>query len=312
MGYMGGLGNQMFEYALSLCIAKYFPQEKIYADLSWFDLKRAHEGFVLDKYFCINIEKLEEQLLRRINPVRFYIKSLPLPIRLKGKLALSTLQKVEETIKDRQGIATITDYGMSTIYIPYIFNLNAEKFNVWHFKGNWINPLYWQGYEKMIMNSFVFRKELLFKEDIELIEEMQSVESVAVHIRQGDYMGSYTYDLCNERYYKKAINKLLEIIGEKEVCIYFFSETLEINLNFIKKLKCQIVSHPDRSGIDLWLMSKCKHNIIANSTFSYWSAILNQNKQKVVIAPLYAYRNKKFFRELPVPQSWIRINNLES
>ena len=83
-------------------------------------------------------------------------------------------------------------------------------------------------------------------------------------------------------------------------------------MKYIQNMKCEIVSHPDRSGVDLWLMSKCKHNIIANSTFSYWSALLNQNKQKVVIAPLYAYRNKKFFRELPVPQNWIQINNLES
>ncbi len=313
IGYMGGLGNQMFEYALRVCIAEHFPKEKICADLSWFDFSRAHEGFVLDKYFHINIEKMNERLSRRINPLRFYIQKLPLPIRIKRKLALSILKKMEEVIKDKQRIGTITDQDMSTIYIPYVFNLNSDKFNVWHFKGNWINPLYWQGYEEVVVNSFLFREELLSREDIKLIEEMQSGESIAIHIRQGDYIGSYTYDLCNEKYYKKAINELLQIIGEKEkVHIYIFSETAEINMKYIQNMKCEIVSHPDRSGVDLWLMSKCKHNIIANSTFSYWSALLNQNKQKVVIAPLYAYRNKKFFRELPVPQNWIQINNLES
>ncbi len=308
--YTGGLGNQMFQYALGISLSRRFPEEKIYADLSRYHFLREHEGFVLSKYFYIEVKEPDDKYLKKICWSKYYCSRLPIGT-VKYKLPVWKLERIDEILEKRNSeIGIITDY-MSTIYNQDVFNLNCQELSMWHFKGNWINPRYWEGYEEDVTKAFVFREELLSAEDRELLEEMQSTESVAVHIRRGDYVGQYGFDLCGEDYYARAVNELRREIGGKEMTIYIFSDMQEIQLSFLRGVKYKIISHPNASGIDMWMMSKCRHNIIANSTFSFWSAYLNNNRKKVVIAPLYAYRRREMYRIFPVPETWSLIDNLK-
>ncbi|MBO5479079.1 MAG: alpha-1,2-fucosyltransferase [Clostridia bacterium] len=307
--YTGGLGNQMFQYALMVMLKQFFSEEEIYADLTRYDLTPEHDGFDLIKYFDINIDVVNNSTLKKIAPVNYWCKRL----HAKWILQLFSVHRIEiineKLEKKYEDIGIIPDYS-ATNFNKDAFSLNREEKNIWHYKGNWINPQYWKGYEQQICHSFSFKEELLSDEDIRLIQRMEKEESVAVHIRKGDYTGKYLYDICSEKYYKDAIERINGIKKNKNMKIYIFSETSNLNLNFCDGLENIIVSHPKQPGIDMWLMSKCKHNIIANSTFSFWSAFLNRNPEKIVIAPMYMYRREVYVKFV-VPDKWILLNNLE-
>lgn len=307
--YTGGLGNQMFQYALMVILKEHFSEEKIYADLTRYDLTLEHDGFDLIKYFNIKIDVVSNLTLKKIAPVNYWCKRLHVKWIL-HLLSVHRTEKINEKLEKGYGeIGIIPDYS-ATNFNKDAFSLNREKNNIWHYKGNWINPQYWKGYEQQVARSFLFKEELLSDEDISLIHRMEEEESIAVHIRKGDYTGKYLYDICNEKYYINAIQHIIEIRKNKNIRVYIFSETDNLKLNFCKELDYVVISHPKQPGIDMWLMSKCKHNIIANSTFSFWSAFLNRNPEKIVIAPMYIYRREVYVKFV-VPDKWILINNLD-
>ena len=309
MRYSGGLGNQMFQYAMSIVLSQYFPHETILADLSRYSFINEHEGFVLDKYFNIEIKALDDITSKKLNCIKYFLMRLPLK-NMCHKFPIDKIEKYDEWIekKDKR-IGIITDYT-STIFNQDAFHLNYEICNTWHFKGNWMNPLYWSGYENNVFNAFCFKEDFLSLEDKSKAEEIEKKQSVGIHIRKGDYIGKSGFDLCGNYYYRNALDRLTDIIGNKDIYVYIFSDSPNVDLSFLHGIHHCMVLHPNKSGIDMWMMSKCRYNIIANSTFSYWSALINKHKEKIIIAPRYDYRRKDFYRILPVPSNWIQINNL--
>lgn len=307
--YTGGLGNQMFQYAMNIILKQKFPENKIYADLSRYDLTNEHDGFDLLKYFNIEINIVDILTLKKIAPINYWCIKLHIS-RLLHIFPVGKIEKINEMFEKKDSsIGIIPDYS-ATNYNKDAFSLNLEKINVWHYKGNWINQQYWQGYEHLILNNFIFKEEILSQEDEVLIKEMKETESIGIHIRKGDYTGSYLYDICNEKYYSNAMKKIISLINNKSVKVYVFAETENLELDFLKKIDYKIVSHPTQPGIDMWLMSKCRYNIIANSTFSFWSAFLNRYQHKIVIAPRYIYR-REVLVNFSVPSDWIQIDNIE-
>ena len=140
---------------------------------------------------------------------------------------------------------------------------------------------------------------------------MRQDQSVSIHVRRGDYKNDKRFDLCSYVYYEKAVKYILNVFREDNIKFYIFSDG-EIDLSIFNDICYQVIRHSEMCGIDLYLMSKCKHNIIANSTFSYWGALLNENSRKIVVAPKYAYREKALYRKFPVPEEWIKINNISN
>lgn len=307
MRYTGGLGNQMFQYAMSLVLKQRFPNEQVLADTSFYYFKQEHEGFVLDTYFALNVPKINAAVEKRVLGFQRFFNLLPLG-GVKRFVPSGMLRKIDNTLEKRRRCGVIVDYA-STLYNPDVFNLNNEDVDLWHYKGNWINPLYWKGYEKKIISAFCFREELLTEEDKLLIKELQETESVAIHIRSGDYIGNAQFELCKEDYYQNAVNKFLQLNGNGNVKFFLFSESENVNTSFITGVPFKIITSRGGDGNSLWLMSKCKHNIIANSTFSYWAALLNHNENKIVIAPKYAYRKQETFISFPLPEDWIQLDN---
>ena len=147
----------------------------------------------------------------------------------------------------------------------------------------------------------------------EVLEKIKSTEAVAVHFRRGDYTKKRVadkYGSCSVEYYKNAVEYIAEKYPNPE--IFFFSDDIEwVKENLKFPYNCSYVANNtgDKSFEDLRLMSCCKHNVIANSSFSWWGAWLNNNKDKIVVAPKKWLQDSSFAQDDIVPKAWIRLDN---
>ena len=182
--------------------------------------------------------------------------------------------------------------------------------------GYWGHEAYFKSIQDVIRREFTLKQEVVISDIGKQLAHRMNVEtSVSLHIRRGDYLTdqhraeSLIYTLPID-YYQSALQHLSSSIGE-DFRVYVFSDDPAwvaqelpdlIDVPFIS------VSHngPDRAYEDLWLMSQCKHHIIANSTFSWWGAWLNHNPQKIVIAPKQWYKPQMHL-EITLPDGWIRL-----
>jgi len=197
---------------------------------------------------------------------------------------------------------------------------------------------YLDGYFQSYKYLEPIRKELLeeisLKEDLSLkygalLAEMAANNSVAVHVRRGDYVSDAktrsAHFVCDRPYYERAmilmgkkINELEKNVSGESISVpenfsapvfYIFSDDIVgTKENWPERGNSVFVSGPRMKDYEeMILMSKCRHNIIANSSFSFWAAWLNQNPEKIVIAP--KKWNKKFpraYRQL-LPEQWIKL-----
>ena len=142
------------------------------------------------------------------------------------------------------------------------------------------------------------RRRLTFSERVkaelsesyrEILTRIEAVPSVSVHVRRGDYLhashnGMYE-GICTLDYYRKAMAQIRE--KEPEAVFFLFSNDMEWTKEHLAGPDCVPVEggSEEKGYLDLYLMSRCRHNIIANSSFSWWGAWLNDNPEKQVIAP---------------------------
>jgi hypothetical protein len=171
----------------------------------------------------------------------------------------------------------------------------------YYLNGYWQSEKYFKENEAQIKKDFSYTTDRMN----DLIEkyDFENNSIVSIHIRRGDYVsGSDMYPLQSIEYYKNG----LEIIGDYD-SILVFSDDIDWcknNLPFEKMLFSENLSNVE----DLTLMSKCKHNIIANSSFSWWGAYLNTNLHKKIVAPKNWYGPKMNIETKDLlPESWIKI-----
>lgn len=167
----------------------------------------------------------------------------------------------------------------------YNYEANVLKIDDGYLDGYWQQEDYFKLIRDELLNDYKFNSVsgIELKNMLDIIEKN---ESVSIHIRRGDYANSSIYDnIANLEYYNEAIN----IIKSKVVNPVFFifsddiewvKENMKISNSYIINFNRGLDSYKD-----MFLMSKCKHNIIANSTFSWWGAWLNINNNKIVIRP---------------------------
>ena len=161
-----------------------------------------------------------------------------------------------------------------------------------------------------------FKNEEIYIKTETFKQIVQCKTPVSIHIRGGDYLsdGSPYSGICTEEYYKKAILFLLEeaenpyffvFTNDKAFCLPLLA-SLEIDQNHYSIIEDEPYLKDD-PGFDLFLMSKCSHNIIANSTYSWWGAYFNENPNKIVITPSKWTQNNDPSLEDIKPRSWIRL-----
>lgn len=286
---IGGLGNQMFQYAFLISLREKYKQ-KIYADISSFNGYNLHNGLELEKVFNIK--------LFIANP--FDIKKLSYATNsyIKQRLCRHLLPKKKtECIESSKGD-----------FINSVFTNSGDCY----YEGYWQNYKYFHDYYNIISNEFTFRFDSLIFENNELLKivNLYRVYSVSIHIRRGDYLNSKRFkNICNIDYYNNAIKKALAICPNA----YFFifsndTDWCKKNVtNMITQNKLLFIdwNNNENSYIDMYIMTLCRINIIANSSFSWWAAYLNKNDDKIIIAPeKWTNDYISFKRQLP---DWILI-----
>jgi len=183
-------------------------------------------------------------------------------------------------------------------------------FNNCYYDGYWQSEKYFKSIEGVLRTELEY-KAVLNDENALLLHDIISNESISVHIRRGDYLSvkvnSKLFSTCSIDYYMHAVNYFLNKYSNS--VFYIFSDDIDwAKSNFIGDRFRIIDNNFDNPEIDLYLMSKCKHNIIANSSFSWWGAWLNSNPNKIVFAPQSWYKNKlnESTKDL-IPSDWIMI-----
>lgn len=268
---LGGLGNQMFQYALALVIrAKGF---ECGIDTSLYKITKMHNGYELETAFGIK-EKRKESLLHRFILrllVRFQIQPF--------------------IVTDKKDIRTS-------------WNLPSYAY----LYGYWQAESYFKQNKSLIKEAFQFKN--IDKKNSLIADRMLNTESVSLHIRRGDYLLVEQYcGICTEEYYQNAIAYIRKKISNP--CFYVFSNDMHWSKNFLKQydISATYIEHNQEceSYKDMYLMSCCRHNIIANSTFSWWGAWLNSNTNKMVLVPsLWIHGDEKLNNNI-YPIDWIKI-----
>ncbi len=179
------------------------------------------------------------------------------------------------------------------------------------FNGYWQNKEYFFTVRDSMIDDLTLRPEYITDEMSSIADKMENCESVSIHLRHSDYLNQYNsgiFEYLSPEYYKKAVNHLISVLGHKPV-LYIFSDDYDY-ISFYMTDFCDCETHimePRRNYEDLYLMSKARHHVIANSTYSWWGAMLSTCRDGITIAPTYWYKDKKT-PDL-YPDSWITINN---
>lgn len=280
--FMGGLGNQMFQYAAAraLSIKRGIPF-KIDFDDPYKFVKRQ----LCLSAFNLEVKQASWLELYKCKPKRRIEKRLWL---LAGKDPLCRLYKEPG------------DY----IFDPGFFQCPDGSY----ISGFWQTEKYFQDIEDTIRSDFKFVIEPSGENKIWL-EKINSCMAVSVHVRRGDVISvaktNKLYGVITAEFYKKAISKMTE--SYKDTVFFFFSDDIEwVKENIKTTYPAYYVDANDdaHNYEDLRLMSSCKHHIIANSSFSWWGAWLNPDKQKKVIGPAKWMSTRIIADTDHIPASW--------
>jgi hypothetical protein len=281
----GGLGNQLFQYAAGRALA-YRHQTELVLDLSDFSnppMGNTPRIFELDRYPIVaRVASSEEE-----SGFRFY----------QGRV----LRRIPFLPRPWQHVCE-----PHFQYDPDFINLPNNVY----LDGYWQSYLYFESVAPLLHTEFQPPEGPGVKNQ-ELLQAMAQVNSVALHIRRGDYVSNTKaaihHGVCSLDYYCAAIRKIVENIPNPH--FYIFSDDLEWSkANLEICFPATYIGHNvgDQAFQDLRLISHCRHQIIANSSFSWWGAWLNQNPHKIVIAPKKWFAVSKNTSTL-FPKEWIAL-----
>ena len=204
-------------------------------------------------------------------------------------------EKIEKTNLEKYGAKSTLCKGTSVR--TAIKNTNLEKYGS-------VSPLSSEEVKEKIKKTNLERYGSENVGSNEMIKEkIRNTNSVSIHVRRGDYC-QLGLDIVGKEYYKKALDIIFSKVVEPQVFVFsdadvkdMFCDLKNINLNYITTNK------KEKSFVDMYLMSECKHNIIANSTFSYWGAWINNNPEKIVIRPKMQTKDRETWKV----QDWILL-----
>ena len=241
MAFGGGLGNQVFEYAVYLYIKNKYPHEKIWGYYNKHSFKE-HNGLEIDKYFDVSLPQQPWW-------ADYYV----------GFLFM---------LKRVLGITKYVDTGGSG---PVIKNEKALFISAYRDNKDYFPDYPW----------IKFKKPDLEQRNTEILYKINKGNSFFIHVRRGDYFSKkykWLFDgCCTLDYYQNAIN----MIKNKYPCARFFlfSNDIDWSLKHLN-VEATVIdwNTGDLSYLDMYLMSQCDGGIIANSTFSYWGAFLGKKK----------------------------------
>ena len=284
---IGGLGNQLFLYALYEKMLSLGKEAYIYLDKACYDLYK-QQGLV---------EAYQLPLLG-LDPV-----DSPASERIRKNFARNNVYDlIERRVLGRFG--KIYQEKEEGKFDPDVL----RKDNAF-FMGYFQTEKYFEDIGESIRNKIHFEGS----DDgaySEILKEMRKDNSVSIHVRNYlDATGKFD-GICDSNYYRTAIEEIRKKVSNP--VFYLFSDNMDAAERMLSEHKVIPVrfNRGPRSYLDMFLMSQCRHHIIANSSFSWWGAWLNPHSDKIVIAPK-RWLNDAEFPDI-CPESWIRIGQAEA
>lgn len=282
-----GLGNQMSQYAF------YLKKKAINPSTEFITFCNDHNGLELDKVFEIDCKhSVKRKLLYFIFRLLLTEKLKPITSPIKFILKLLGCKIIRENF----------NYNFNPIFLKSSKGLNF-------YFGGWHSDLYFSTESQEIIKNFSFVNTKLNAANTSILNLINSTNSVSFHIRRGDFLNSSNINLfgniCTKGYYINAKSEIEKNIINPHY--FIFSN----DMDWVKEnLEFSTVTYVEdnvgqNSWLDLYLMSNCKNNIIANSSFSWWGAWLNKNKDKIVICPS-KFSNNDINSDV-YPKSWHKI-----
>jgi hypothetical protein len=179
-------------------------------------------------------------------------------------------------------------------------------------KGNFQSDKYFKSIESLIKDEFKFTIQLDV-ENLKWKNEILNTNAVSIHIRRGDYISLKQnvnkFAQIPISFYKSAISEIAQKVHNP--VFFVFSDDIKwVKENLISDAPLHFIENNNTvqtSHFDMQLMSLCKHNIICNSTFSWWSAWLNANPHKIVIAPQNWFSDVSINSQDIIPDEWIKL-----
>lgn len=198
-------------------------------------------------------------------------------------------------------------------YIEKQFNFDSNFSNIkaWYIEWYFQTEKYFINFEKEIRKDFEFIIKSS-KQNLDAMKIIKECNSVSIHIRRWDYVTNKKANnfhwTCDLDYYRKAID--LVTLKIESPTFFLFSDDIQwVKENLKLKNKSYYIdwNNVNTNYEDMRLMSLCQHNIIANSSFSWWWAWLNKNKNKIVIAPTKRVNNYNLNTSDIIPDKWLKI-----
>jgi hypothetical protein len=271
---MGGLGNQMFQYAAAKHLS-ILHNTALRIDASHFRklTKNREHVFQLD---CFNIsapQALKDEIFRYRPPESKRHK---------------IMRRVRKTLK-----LPVADIANPCLYSepdeshfkPDVLDLGPDKYLVGYLNSyKYFHPI-----RDILLSEYTPKNEISIKAR-EMIKQIENANSVSIHIRRGDYVEDPDVrksieGIMTDRYYRNAVESVADRVADPHFFV-FSNDMTWVRAHFKIPFKTTYVdiNPPDRGFEDLWIMSRCRHNITAGgSTFSWWGAYLNRNADKIVV-----------------------------
>ena len=276
-----GLGNQLFQYAAAKQLAeKLGAQLKLDAD-----------------FFDNNMDGVTQR--------NFELNKLAISAPLASKEEIKRVKK--KTWKNIFHISTIREQHYPLIH------LLLRRNNDYYVKGYWQSERYFADISSTIRNEFRFVKPLQDEYFIQIQQKIRETDSVSLHFRRRDYVTNAKvnacFGTCPIEYYQKAVKTISSSIPNPH--LFIFSDDIAwVKDNFRTCFPVIFIDQKDEMiHSDFRLMQLCRHNIIANSSYSWWAAWLNENPSKIVIAPQQWSKDKQLQHRSAtlIPRSWVRV-----
>lgn len=295
----GGLGNQMFQYALYEKLRYRYAGSDVLLDKTSYRISKPHNGYELEDIFCIEPNYASDKEIWDTTGKLPCVggRSLLSKNDLSHKILKRMFRYVNKGIdlfnrssKQTEDFIIYQSYEDGYVEDADMYTLDVNQ--NWYFDGTWFNCDFSE-IRNRLYACFALKKDVF----LPLANQIHKEESVSIHVRRGDY-ANWNYMILDSSYYIKAIDYVKERIINP--FFYVFSDEID-------KIREEFSKYPnynskqfffvdgnlgDRAYLDMVLMSMCKHNILANSTFSAAAELINQNINGIRIAPKFWMKDK--------------------
>lgn len=283
---MGGLGNQMFQYALGRQLALRHNTE-LKLDLH-FLLDRTPGTVAVFRDYDLDIFNMAASVATKEEVMCFTCPPYPRAFQRLRRRALPKQVKRERHFHFDPSI----EAAPNDVYLD----------------GYWQSPRYFESTERVIRRDFTYSDRYPHA-DKTMAERIRNTVSICVNVRRKDFVGSPLHDVCTPEYFRRGVG-YVRARERRSECFVFSDDIDWCQEHLALDSPVTFIGHEfagQKFGAYLQLMSACRHFVIPNSTFAWWAVWLNEHSSKIVVAPAKWFNDPAIDSTDLIPQSWMRL-----